>query len=149
MAGTKGVPPLPLGASNNSGKSSKGGPPLSPSRMTLPGSAKKIHPSFSSSSSASMKSENTGTATSAGARRARSRGGSSDTQTQEQGQEQEQDELLAVKKKPGGHSGRDEAFLEELRQMKQELLTEMQQQQQQQQQQPDVGGGKSSGCVVM
>jgi hypothetical protein len=146
-AGPKGVPPLPLGASNNSGnsgKSSKSGPPPSPSRMSLPGSAKKIHPSLSSSPPASMKSENTGTATSAGARRARSRGGPSDTQGQGQGQEQ--DKLLAVKKKPGGQSGRDEAFLEELRQMKQELLTEMQQQQQQQ---PDVGGGKSSGCVVM
>ena len=39
---------------------------------------------------------------------------------------------------------RDEAFLEELRQMKQELLSEMTKQQQEQD-----AGGKNGGCVIM
>ena len=66
---------------------------------------------------------------------------------------------MSVKKKPGSApSGkgkgkekesekglkRDEAFLEELRQMKQELLSEMTKQQQEQD-----AGGKNGGCVIM
>ena len=50
---------------------------------------------------------------------------------------------------PTQHQQQDESFLEELRQMKRELLSEMTKQQQQQQQEMPAGKTGSGGCLIM